>query len=261
MNKVKYFMKKLHYSDEEIEMVLNNKVLENMKEETVIRNIYDIFTYLLSLNFKLDELIYMSKKWGGLFTTTINNLIVKIDYFRSLGYDDKKIKKIIIKFPAIIGMSIENIERKINELYSLGFTRENVLSVFLGNPQIVSLKIENIIEKIEILNSYNYSLEDIINIITLYPTILNFNNETLINKLNFYTSIDINSYLAMYPKDFMQSVELTYARYMFLKDRDLEILPKYLFLASVTFKNKYGITNDAVVNMYPYSMPIKRERD
>ena len=57
----------------------------------------------------------------------------------------------------------------------------------------------------------------------------------------------------------IQSLELTYARYRFLSDLGIMInIDNYnkLFYMQSQFSNKYGITNNELLNRYPYNQKI-----
>ena len=136
----------------------------------------------------------------------------------ALGYKKEEFIKMIVVFPKLYTYSLENIEEKISELFSLGFTKEEILNITKELPALYGLNIETIKEKID-----------------------------------FYDSINLRQILIEDPKNLMQSVELSKARYYFYQEIGLEIDEinyRKLFIAQKRFEKKYNLTKQDLINKY-----------
>ena len=64
-------------------------------------------------------------------------------------------------------------------------------------------------------------------------------------------------------KQLMQSVSLSYARYMFYKEKDIEINDKSyikLFIGQKPFEKAYGITKEKLLKKYDYQAYIQQKK-
>ena len=131
-------------------------------------------------------------------------------------------------FPSIYGLSIESMKQKIEDIISLGYTKEEVIKMTKILTSIYGLSIENMKQKIE-----------------------------------FYDSIDMHELAVINPKQLMQSVNLSYARYSFYKDRGIDIdMNNYgkLFVGQKNFEKTYGITKKELLEKYDYNK-YKEEKE
>ena len=122
--------------------------------------------------------------------------------------------------PSIYGMSIVNIRNKFYDLINLGYTKDEVIKITLIFPNIYSLSIDSIIEK-----------------------------------RKFYEEIGVVDFILFDPKNLMQGVELSYARYRFYLSIGINIDMdnyKLLFIGQDDFRKKYGYSNVGIKNMYNY---------
>ena len=77
--------------------------------------------------------------------------------------------------------------------------------------------------------------------------------ETIIQKLDFYNSIGLDEFLVSNANRLIQSVNLSYARYMFYKERGIYIDNsnyRLLFIGQDEFFRRYKISNKELVLMY-----------
>ena len=87
------------------------------------------------------------------------------------------------------------------------------------------------------------------------PTIYGYSIENMKRKIEFYDSINMHLLAVREPKQLMQSVALSYARYQFylsigiIVDRNTY---KKLFIENKSFENAYGITKEELLVRYPY---------
>ena len=113
-------------------------------------------------------------------------------------------------------------------LLGLGYTREEVIKMTKSLPALYSLSIENIREKIE-----------------------------------FYDSINMHELAVKDPKQLMQSVALSYARYNFYLSKGIEINMvnyKKLFINNKKFEKTYGKTKQEILEEYNYDLYINKNK-
>jgi len=123
--------------------------------------------------------------------------------------------------PTIYNLSIENIKQKQDGIMSLGYTKEEVIKMTNSLPTLYSLSIENIKQKVE-----------------------------------FYDSINMHDLALIDTKQLMQSVNLSYARYHFYKERNIDIsIRSYrnLFINQKEFEKKFGLTKEELLKKYSYN--------
>ena len=111
-------------------------------------------------------------------------------------------------------------------------------------------------EKINGIVMLGYSYEDSRKIILALPSIFGLNIDTIREKKEFYDMIGLSDVFIVKPKYLIQSVELSYARYMFYKDRGIDIdMSNYsiLFISRGNFYNKYKIDKIDILELYNYN--------
>ena len=122
--------------------------------------------------------------------------------------------------PSLFSYSIDNISKKIEDMVSLGYSRKQVLEMTLKFPGIYSSTIENICEKKE-----------------------------------FYDYLGIGNIIVLDPKKLMQSVELSYARYMYYQSIGVVITSSNyskLFIGQKLFEKRYGKNNSELIDEFNY---------
>ena len=219
---------KLGYTEEDYEIIRNNYAVNQIKDETLIKKLKDNFAFLLKIGYTKEEVIKMTKS-----------------------------------FPPIYGLSIENIKQKIEDIISLGYTKEEVIKITKSSPQIYSLSIESIKQKIEDMITLGYTKEEVIKMTKSSPSIYGLSIENMKQKIEFYDSIDMHELAVINPKQLMQSVNLSYARYSFYKDRGIDIdMNNYrkLFVGQKDFEKAYRITKKELLEKYDYNK-YKEEKE
>ena len=219
---------KLGYTEEDYEIIRNNYAVNQIKDETLIKKLKDNFAFLLKMGYTKEEVIKMTKSSPQIYSYSIENMKQKIEDIISLGYTKEEVVKMTKTLPAIYGLSIENMRQKIEDIISLGYTKEEVIKMTKILPSIYGLSIENMKQKID-----------------------------------FYDSIDMHELAVINPKQLMQSVNLSYARYSFYKDRGIDIdMNNYrkLFVGQKRFEKAYGITKKELLEKYDYNK-YKEEKE
>ena len=79
--------------------------------------------------------------------------------------------------------------------------------------------------------------------------------ENIKQKVEFYNYIGLCSLAVVDPKKLMQSTKLSYARYMFFKEKGIvidETSYRKLFMGQKQFEKQYGLTKNEILQKYPY---------
>ncbi len=208
------------YNDKEIDKILYDSNLVFIKENTLLKKINCIYNLLISLEYSRADVIKMTKS-----------------------------------LPALYSYSIENIKQKIEDLISLGYSRADVIKMTKLLPALYSYSIENIKQKIEDLISLGYSRADVIKMTKSLPALYGYNIENIKQKITFLRTIDLGFVVIEDTKQLMQSIDLTYARYMFFKEKGIEVTRdnyRRLFYNAKIFEKQYGIDKSSLLEKYNY---------
>ena len=217
---VKEYLISLGYNNEDIENILTCNSLKNFKEDTLLIHIKDIYNLLISLGYSREDVIKMTKTLPTLFGLSIDNIKQKIEDLISLGYSHGDVIKMTKLFPSLYSLSIENIKQKIEDLISLGYSQEDVIKMTKTFPALFGLSMDNIKQKIIFLREIQLD----------------------------FIAIEDTKYL-------MQSIDLTYARYMFFKDKGIEVTKdnyRRLFYGAKIFEKQYGVDKSTLLEKYNY---------
>jgi len=220
------------------------------------------YEYFIKMGYLQNDIIKMTKSNPQIYSLSIQNIQKKYEELIELGYTHNNIIKITKSFSIIYCLNIESIKKKINEIEKLGFNYNDVIKMTNIFPCIYSYSIKNMEQKISDIMSLGYSKDEVIKIIKSLPSILGLNIKNIKEKLNFYNSITLSKFIINNPKYLMQSVELSYARYMFLTSSGLiidETNYYRIFLSQKRFKASYNIDTDKLISMYDYNK-IKGEK-
>ena len=157
--------------------------------------------------------------------------------------------------PTLYCYSIENVKRKIDDLISLGYSYDDVIKMTKSLPTLYGYGIENIKQKMDNLISLGYSRNDVIKITKQLPALFGLSIENIKQKIDFFKQLNLDAIILTDTKKLMQSTDLTFARYMFLKDKGIEITVNYynkLFYSAKTFEKQYGIDKSTLLERYNY---------
>lgn len=293
-NMVVELLLELGYNDGDIKTIIDKNKLNNCKMDTLYLKINEISTFLLDFGYSRKELIKITKSCPLIYGLSVKNMEDKINYLRGLGLDDKAIIKMTKSCPLIYGYGIDNLDKKINDMIALGYQREDVIKMIKKVPMLFGLSINNIKDKIKGMQDLGYAREDVIAMTkvtpSLYnysmdtikgkfkelcsfgytkdevlkmtkglPTIYNLNVDSTVEKLEFYNSIGLRKKMIDRPKNLMQSLKLSYARYRFFQDCDIVVNVdnyKILFDSEKRFYCKNGISNLDLLMMYDYEEEV-----
>ena len=112
--------------------------------------------------------------------------------------------------------------------------------------------------------SLGYTKEEVIKTTRIFPAIYSYSIENIKQKTEFYDSIDMHELAIIDPKQLMQSTALSYARYMFYKERGIDINInnyKILFISKKDFEKKHKIINQELLKMYDYNKYLEEKNN
>ena len=151
-------------------------------------------------------------------------------------------------------------------LCNFGYTKEESKEILNTYP-LNACKPETLKKKIEEINMYveklGYSKEEVIKMTKSLPTIYGLSIDNIKQKIDFYDSIGLHELAINDTKKLMQSVSLSYARYMFYKEKNIEITDKSynkLFINQKQFQKVYGITKEELLEKYDYQAYIQQKK-
>ena len=151
-------------------------------------------------------------------------------------------------------------------LCNFGYTKEESKEILNTYP-LNTCKPETLKKKIEEINMYveklGYSKEEVIKMTKSLPTIYGLSIDNIKQKIDFYDSIGLHELAINDTKKMMQSVSLSYARYMFYKEKNIEITDKSynkLFINQKQFQKVYGITKEELLEKYDYQAYIQQKK-
>ena len=231
-----------------------------MKKSVITSN--ERTKYLLSFGFTYDDIIKMYEKSSTVANLTTKNIKRKISDLNAIGFTDKNIIKMSKVSPVILTLSVENIISKIKLFLELGFNKEETLSIILKYPQALTVSIDNIINKFNCIISLGFTKEEVIFMVKRYPPLLSLSIENINSKVQFYDSIGFHDVIIRKPLYLMMSVRLAYARYIFLKENDVNFDKNHsskLFLSNNQFEQTYSISNETLLEMYDYDKRQNKE--
>ena len=186
--------------------------------------------------------------------------------FIKLGYTEEDYE-IIRNNYAVNQIKDETLIKKLKDnfafLLKMGYTKEEVVKMTKSSPSIYGLSKENIKQKIKDMNTLGYTKEEVIKMTKSLPQIYGLSIESMKQKIDFYDSIDMHELAVIDSKQLMQSVNLSYARYSFYKDRGIDIdMNNYgkLFVGQKNFEKTYGITKKELLEKYDYNK-YKEEKE
>ena len=255
MEELKELFLKLGYGENEYVEIVNTYPIINIKPETLMRRVKENYDFLMLLGYSKEEVIKMTKSLPSIYSYSIENIKQKIEDMEELGYSREEVIKMTKNLPAIYGYSIENIKQKIEDMEELGYSRKEVIKMTKNLPAIYSYSIRNIKQKIKDMEGLGYSRKEVVKMTKSLPQIYGLSIENIKQKIGFYDSIGLHFLAIVAPRNLMQSIKLSYARYMFFKEKGIvidETSYRKLFVGQKQFEKKYGLTKNEILQKYPY---------
>ena len=179
--------------------------------------------------------------------------------FLDIGYTNEDFEIITNTYP-IANIKPETLNKKVKDIYkfllSLGYSKEEVIKMTKSVPSIYSYSIETMKQKIKDMVELGYSKEEVIKMTKNLPAIYGLSIENMKQKIEFYDEIGLHSLAVIDSKKLMQSTKLSYARYMFYKEKGITITEenyRKLFVGQKQFEKSYGMTKEELIKKYPYN--------
>ena len=134
-------------------------------------------------------------------------------------------------------------------------TQNNKMTITF--PSIFSHNISTIKGRIEDIISLGYTKEETLNIIYELPALLGYSLDKIKTKINYLKEINLEQIVTTNTKQLIQSTELTYARYEYLKNEQNKTITMVdytrLFVRDKQFEKQYNITKKELLEKYDYN--------
>lgn len=252
------------FNKSQINHVLNSYSIYKSNKFTIYNLISSNNEWFISHGFSKQEIIKMVAIVPSIYAFSSSKIEIKYNYFISFGYTEEQTHKIFSRTPQIIGLSIENIESKINNYNKLGIPKEDIIKMSLMFSGFYSISEDNVNNKIKDLINLGFTYEQVIKMIKLFPAILSLSIETIKEKIDFYRELNILDFIIENPKCLMQSVNLSYARYMFYLMEKNDVInsntSRRLFVGDKQFSKQFKVTKKELLKRYSYEESRSRLR-
>ncbi|MBQ2873455.1 MAG: hypothetical protein IJE89_05600 [Bacilli bacterium] len=248
-------MLKLGFTEEQINTILTNYAILRLRKSNVSKLVGEMLDFFKNYGYSDEDIVKMSKLHPQIYGYSATNISQKILFLENLGYAKVEIIKMTKSCPQIFSLSTENIINKLEVMKGLGYKISNLLNMISRFPQILTLSNEYIVNKFNDLIGLGYTNKEVIKITIKLPQIWSLTMENITTKKEFYDSIGISSFILVKANLLMQSVELSYARYMFYMSIGKTIDSNNymdIFCGQKRFETLYGKTNKDLIELYPY---------
>ena len=251
------------FKNEEINLIEKNIATDFYNTEKYVNKVKGIFQFMIDIGYEKKQIIKMIKEFPKLLDLTISNFKSKVEELEKLGFSTKEIIKITSSFSRIFSISIENIFSKMHTLKDLRYDDNSIKKIICLFPNVLSFANEYLANKFDDIMYMGYTPSQVRHITTSFPNILSLSTDNIREKIVFYDFLEISDFILEKPKFLMQSVELSYARYMFYKSRGIEITEKNcikLFASNSSFEFSYKINKENLLKLYKYDKDIVKTR-
>lgn len=244
---------KLGYSQQEVfKMLKDAPFILSYSKEGIDKSFLDIE----GLGFTRKEVLKIVKLSPRILGYTLEKIKSKIDEYISLGFTYEQILLIIINYPDALYYDIQNVKDKLTKLMLLGYSLQNIIEMIVKSPELLGYSTESIISKIMSITDLKYSMEDAIAITIEFPNILGSSIDNIQSKLKFYQMIGLDRIIVIKPRNLIQSVEVSYARYMFFLSKGIIINEsnyQILFRDKKRFEESYNVKTEILLKKYEYT--------
>lgn len=220
------------------------------------------FDFFKELGYSNDDMIKIYKIASPLFHRKISTLKMLVNDMKIYGFSMEYILILGKNYPLFWTQSFSKVKEVVNTLIDLKFTKEQAITVIIGACSLVGYNTETIKKKINDIVMLGFSFEEVVNMINKFPILIVSDIERIRNIVDFFNGIGLHDKLIMRPKNFfMQGVDTSYARYMFYKDRNIEISGDdgtygRLFYGWNFFEKSYKVTKKDLLERYNYKKVV-----
>ena len=140
----------------------------------------------------------------------------------------------------------------------LGYTRDDVIKMTKRFPILYTLSVDKMGQKINNMEKFGdigFAREEVIEMTKKLPALFGLTDDNISQKIELYDSIGLHDVAIKTPQNLMQSAALSYARYCFFLEKNIEINMSnyaYLFYNNKAFESKYKISKEELLKKYPY---------
>lgn len=258
---IREYLKDYGYSDEQIEKILEHNKLNTLKDSSLLKIIPRTIECLESLGYSNKQIIKLTSSIPPILGHSEENLRTKVEDLEALGYRRSQIIRMSTNFASVFTYSISTMKQRISDIESLGYTRREVLRMTLELPSLYGRSIENLVTKIHAIEGLGYSRDEVLRMTSLLPSLFSYSIENIKEKIDFARQVELEQALLDNPKNLMQSVDLTYARYKFLTEECVfldEEVSQEIFRNAEHFKSKFKISKKELLEKYSYGRDVRR---
>lgn len=258
------FFISLGYTKKDYEPILKKERIIRSNHNLLKENIIKIYNWFLDNGYSKENVLKMTKETPEIYLLSIENIEQKNKDIMAMRFTKEDVIKMTSSFSSLYSINIEKIYAVAKELVFLGFDWKDMLHIIKIFPELISLDLQRINDRYEQLIDLGYSEEESLEMIKSFPQLISFKKETLENKFYFYETIGLKEVIDTYPKNLMQSVDLSYARYKFLEENGIKITMqnnKKLFLSNKQFESQYKITKEQLLNNYKQDKMLIKKGD
>ena len=226
-----------------------------------------IYNYMLDIGYTSEEIDYIINSYPICELTEeklYDNIKRNYEYFIKLEYSKEEIIKMTKSLPQLFGYSIENIKQKIQDIIDIGYSKEETIKMTKSSPALFGYSIENIKQKIQDIMDIGYSKEETIKMTKTLPALFGYSIENIKEKIDYLRNIDLEFIVLSKTMLLMQSVNLTYSRYEYFKEKGILIDKNNyikLFMNSKQFEKCYGITKKELIENYDYNKYKEKKKN
>ena len=181
--------KKIGYTEEHIEKIINSWVVRNLKTETIIKNVNRNYMFFRNLGYTNEDIINMSGQCETIYNYSIENMKMKIEQFQDMGYTRQEALNIFKVSSRLFGFSINYLQEKIVQMQKLGYSKEDVIKMGKRYPILFELRIQKIQERHAQLQELGYSKQQVLKIIKLNPRIFRLSIEVIRERIEEMQSL------------------------------------------------------------------------
>ena len=250
------FLEKLKFPEKTITRIFNNEDVKECSDETLYKHTKENIKGFSEYGFPIKDIIIIINKNPRCLTIKFSSILDVLNYLETLGYDKHKITKMIKLCPKLLERNQVSIEKRLKDIETLGYTREEVLKMFGDFSAIEELSLNKLSQMQKDLQTLGYTEEEIHYITVKFSQILTSSFERISSMYEFLKSVNLEKIVLQTPSNVMQSVKKTYARYMYFKEEKEEIITlestAKIFTSSKRFQNRFGVSDEYLLNKYPY---------
>ena len=252
-NVAEKYLGTLGYSQHQINKIIRDYSTAKLIPSTLYTHIKENYKCLQALGYSHNNIVKITVSEPSIYDYNIDSILMKIREFMNMGYTKEEVVKMTNAFPCLFTLSASSMRTKMDYMIKLGYSKEQFIHMTVFAPAFYSYTIDNITDKISFIQSLGYTKEESIAMTCNLPILFGLSKNNISEKVRVLKEINIDSVIVKDTKILMQSSILTKARYDYLAGQNMEINDKnykYLFAGAEVFKSKFGVSKDALLNLY-----------